>query len=299
MEGRISRADLPTDEKHPIILPSRHPLTRLLILNCYQECAHEGIQYTPMLTRRQYWMIKGLSSVRHYLGRCSACIVKKAKPVFQLMKDLPNSRIATYNKPFFHTGSDYFGPITYREGRSDKKAWGLLFSCMASRAVHVELVTSLDLSSFILAFSRFVDVRGPVSGFHSDNGSTFKAAAHTLPDLLSSDDLQSFFRQKGISWKFIPPYSPAQGEAWESLVKIFKKTLLQVASSSHRTPNLMELQTYVSNTTYLVNNRPLTSTSDDPRDHTAITPASLLTPYFHPHSAIGTPHDKDHLRRDY
>ena len=181
----------------------------------------------------------------------------------------------------------------------DKKAWGLLFSCMASRAVHVELVTSLDLSSFILAFSRFVDVRGPVSGFHSDNGSTFKAAAHILPDLLSSDDLQSFFRQKGISWEFIPPYSPAQGGAWESLVKVFKKTLLQVASSSHRTPNLMELQTYVSNTTYLVNNRPLTSTSDDPRDHTAITPASLLTPYFHPHTPIGTPHDKDHLRRDY
>ena len=130
---------------------------------------------------------------------------------------------------------------------------------MALRAVHVELVTSLDLSSFILAFSRFVDVRGPVSGFHSDNGSTFKVAAHILPDLLSSDDLQSFFRQKGISWEFIPPYSPAQGGAWESLVKVFKKTLLQVASSSHRTPNLMELQTYASNTTYLVNNRPLTS----------------------------------------
>ena len=299
VEGRISRADLPTDEKHPIILPSRHPLTRLLILNCHQECAHGGTQYTLMLTRRQYWIIKGLSSVRHYLGRCNACIIKKAKPVRQLMGDLPNSRIAAHNKPFFHTGCDYFGPITYREGRSDKKAWGLLFSCMASRAVHVELVTSLDLSSFILAFSRFVDVRGPVSGFHSDNGSTFKAAAHILPDLLSSDDLQSFFRQKGISWEFIPPYSPAQRGAWESLVKVFKKTLLQVASSSHRTPNLMELQTYVSNTTYLVNNRPLTSTSDDPRDHTAITPASLLTPYFHPHTPIGTPHDKDHLRRDY
>ena len=123
---------------------------------------------------------------------------------------------------------------------------------MASRAVHAEFVTSLDLSSFILAFSRLVDVRGPESGFHSDNGSSFMVAAHILPDLLSSNDLQSFFRQKGISWEFIPPYSPARGVAWEALVKVFKKTLLQVASSSHRTPNLMELQTYVSNNTYLI-----------------------------------------------
>ena len=158
------------DEKHPIILPSKHPLTRFLILDCHQECAHGGIQYTLMLTRRHYWIIKGFSSVRYYIERCNACIIKKAKLVRQLMADLPSSRMAAYNKPFFHTGCDYFGPFTYKEGRSKKKAWGLLFTCMSSRAVHVELVTSLDLNSFVLAFSRFVDLRGPVSSFYSDNG---------------------------------------------------------------------------------------------------------------------------------
>ena len=216
------------------------------------------------------------------MARCNACIIKKAEPVRQLMADLPNSRLAAHSKPFSHTGCDYFGPFIYREGRNDKKAWGLLFTCMASRAVHVELVISLDLSNFVLAFSRFVDIHGPVLSFYSDNGSTFKAAANILPELLQSDGLQSFCRKKGISWEFIPPCSPVLGEAWESLVKVFKRILLEVVKFTQRTPNLVELQTYISNTTRLVNDRPLTSLSDDPKDHTAITPSSLLTPAFCP-----------------
>ena len=169
---------------------------------------------------------------------------------------------------------------------------------MSSRAVHVELVTSLDLTNFILAFSRFVDIRGPVSSFYSDNGSTFKATAHILPELLQSKGLQSFCQQQSISWEFIPPYSPAQGEAWESLVKVFKRTLLEIAKFLQRTPNLVELQTYIANTTRLVNNRPLTPLSDNPKDNNAISPSPLLTLAFHPHTPIGTQHNNDHLRRD-
>ena len=189
IEERLGEADLPTDAKHPVILPSRHPLTRLVILNCHQESAHAGIQYTLMLTRQKYWIIKGLSSVRHYLNQCNACNLQKARPVRQLMVDLPASRLAAHNKPFFNTGCDYFGPVPHKEGRSKRKAWGLLFTCLSTRAIHVELVTSLDLSNFIMAFSRFVDLRGSVSSMYSDNGTTFKAAAHVLPELLQADKL--------------------------------------------------------------------------------------------------------------
>ena len=298
IEGRLEEADLPTDAKHPVILPSRHPLTRLVILNCHQEIAHAGIQYTLMLTRQKYWIIKGLSSVRHYLNQCNACNLQKARPVRQLMADLPASRLAAHNKPFFNTGCDYFGPLPYKEGRSERKAWGLLFTCLSTRAIHVELVTSLDLSNFIMAFSRFVDLRGSVSSMYSNNGTTFKAAAHVLPELLEADKLQSFFRKKKISWEFIPPYSPSQGGAWESLIKVFKRTLIQVTKFP-RTPTLVELQTYICNATRIVNDHPLTPLSDDPRDYTAISPSSLLTPLNDPHTPLGQPHNKDHLRRDY
>ena len=298
IEGRLGKAALPTDEKFPMVLPSRHSFTRLLVLYCHEECAHGGIQYTLMLTRRQFWIIKGLSSIRYYTRRCNACIIRRAHPLRQLMADLPAFRMAFNKKPFANTGCDYFGPILYKEGRSEKKAWGLLFTCLTIRAIHVEIVTYLDLNSFILAFSRFIDLRGPVRSLYSDNGSTFKAAAHVLPELLQSQGLQSFFRQKELTWEFIPPYSPSQGGAWESLIKVFKQTLLKTVNLTHSRPTLVELQTYISNTTRLVNDRPLTSQSDDPRDYNAISPSSLLTPSLDPVVPIGQPHHKDHLRRD-
>jgi len=165
-----------------------------------------GIQYTLMLlTRRKFWIIKGISSIKHYTGRCNTCIIKKAHPLHQLIADLPAFRLAINKKSFANTGCDYFGPIFYKEARSERKAWSLLFTCMMTRAIHVEIEMSLDLNSFILAFSCFIDLRGPVSSLYSDIGSTFQAAANVLPELLQSSGLQSFFHNRGLTWEFIPP----------------------------------------------------------------------------------------------
>ena len=68
---------------------------------------------------------------------------------------------------------------------------------------------------------------------------------------------------------------------------------------TQRKPTLIELQTYVSNATRIVNDRPLTSLSDDPLDYNAISPASILTPSLDPALPIGHPHSTDHLRRDF
>ena len=189
--------------------------------------------------------------------------------------------------------------MTFVEGRSHRKAWGLLFTCMSSRAMHVELVTSLTLSEFILACTRFTDLRGPVSTIYSDNGTTFQAAAKVLPKLLESTELKNSLRKKGIDWKFIPPYAPAQGGAWEAMVKQIKHVIANILEKSQCRPSFVELLTYVGSATKIVNDRPLTPLSDDPRDFTAITPASLLTPYSNPYCVVGSPQHKDNLRRDY
>ena len=89
------------------------------------------------------------------------------------MADLPVSRTSTCHTAFEICGLDYFGPVSYVVGRSTRKAWGLLFTCMASRAMHVEIVTSLTLKDFLLAFSKFNDVCGKVEVIYSDNGTTF------------------------------------------------------------------------------------------------------------------------------
>ena len=72
-----------------------------------------------------------------------------ATPIRQLMTDFPAYRVTATYKPFKFRGIDYFGPYTHRQNRSDCKAWGL-FTCLCTRGIHVELVTSLDLTSFFV-----------------------------------------------------------------------------------------------------------------------------------------------------
>ena len=291
--------ELTEDMKHPIILPSRGALTRLVVLQFHEDNFHVGVQHTLLSTRKKFWIVNGNASVKRYLSECGNCALDKAKPVRQLMADLPAARTAASHKVFAICGLDYFGPVNYVEGRSTRKAWGLLFTCMASRAIHVEIVNSLSLKDFVLAFSRFNDVRGGVEVIYSDNGSTFQAAAKTLPALLKTPELRNSLRKKGVKWEFIPPYSPSQGGAWEAMIKQFKLILHRILDSSTHTPNLIELITFCSNSVRVVNERPITPLSDDPRDNTVVTPASLFTPGLDPYTPVGIAHERDELRSDF
>ena len=76
------------------------------------------------------------------------------------MADLPECRVTTTEKPFKYCGVDYLGSFTYRQLCSDCKAWGILFTCLCTCCIYVEIVTSLDLNSFLLAFSCFTNLRG-------------------------------------------------------------------------------------------------------------------------------------------
>ena len=148
------------------------------------------------------------------------------------MADLPECRVTATEKSFKYCGVDYLGSFTYRQLRSDCKAWGILFTCLCTRCIHVEIVTSLDLNSFLLAFSRFTNLRGAVDTMYSDSGSTFAVAADILPTLLSSTDFHKSLRKRSINWVEIPPYTPSQGGSWESMVKLFKSLLTRVLDSN-------------------------------------------------------------------
>ena len=93
---------------------------------------------------------------------CAKCAILKAKPIRKVIADLSECRLSLCNKPFKLCGMDYLGPYSFREGRINRKVWGLLFTCLCTRCLHVEVVTSLDLSSFLLAFSRFTNLRRAV-----------------------------------------------------------------------------------------------------------------------------------------
>ena len=116
-----------------------------------------------------------------------------------------------------------------------------------------------------MAFSCFINLRESVEIIYSDNGSTFCAAAKILPKILCSVEFTNSLRKQGTSWINIPPYTPSQKDAWEWMVKLFKTTLYKVIDSARHLPTLIELQTFTVEAVRLVNDRPLTTPSDQPK----------------------------------
>ena len=141
------------------------------------------------------------------------------------MGPLPNLRTMGTFKPFAHSGVDFAGPFLTRQGRGQvqTKRYLCLFTCMETRACHLEMTFGLDTESFLMAFSRFIKRRGAPSVVVSDNGASFTAAERELQEAVSNLDSAKISRdgvQQAIKWRFQPPRSPHFGGVFESMVKM-------------------------------------------------------------------------------
>ena len=92
------------------------------------------------------------------------------------MADLPKERLIPFEPPFTYTGVDFFGRFQVKRGRGAEKAYGCLFTCFISRAVHIEDVSSLETDSFIQALRRFLSNRGYPKEIWSDSATNFAGA---------------------------------------------------------------------------------------------------------------------------
>ena len=95
------------------------------------------------------------------------------------MADLPSDRLEPA-PPFTYCGVDYFGPWYAREVHKDLKKYGVLFTCLVTRAIHLEVTNSLETDSYVNALCRFICRCGPVHQMRSDNGSNFIGARREL-----------------------------------------------------------------------------------------------------------------------
>ena len=127
------------------------------------------------------------------------------------MSDLPAKTLTPHKPPFYFTGVDFFGPFTVWQARSYVKRYGCIFTCLASRAVHLEVAHALTVDSFINAFRRFASRRGKV---HSDNGTNFVGVEKELRLSLSEwnqNVLHEQLRKHGVRCQFIPPLASHMG----------------------------------------------------------------------------------------
>ena len=275
--GRLRHAPIETDAKYPIILPKRHHVTELIIREYHEKCGHSGLEYVLSLLRQRFWIIKARSNIRRLLDSCFNCRRRQAPVGSQKMADLPKDRVTPNLPPFTNVGVDCFGPISIRRGRSTVKRYGVLFTCLSCRAVHIEVAHSLDTDSFINAMRRFISRRGRPKEIRSDNGSNFVGGEKELREAINHwnhQQIHEFLLQESTKWTFNPPAGSHHGGVWERCIRTVRKVL--AALLKEQTLDDEGLLTLMCEVEAIVNGRPITKMSEDPKDCEALTPNHLL-----------------------
>ncbi|XP_061762157.1 uncharacterized protein LOC133556345 [Nerophis ophidion] len=164
--------------------------------------------------------------------------------------------------------------IRTRGGQAESKPWAMMFTCLSSRAVHIELIESMDTSSCINALRRFFALRGPANQLHSDCGTNFTGACKELG---MNKAVQNFLSEKQCIWKFNPPHASHMGGSWERMIGIARR-ILDSMLLKHGTRITHEvLCTLMAEVTAIINARPLLPVSIDPQQPFILSPSMLLT----------------------
>lgn len=285
VRGRIGEAELLQDEKYPLIIPGKHHVATLLVRHHHQHVQHQGRLFTEGAIRAAgFWIVGGKRRVSSVIHQCVTCRKLRGSFQSQKMASLPSDRLAV-EPPFTNVGLDVFGPWMVsarrtRGGLAQSKRWAVIFTCMSVRAVHIEVIESLDTTSFINALRRFLAIRGPVKCIRSDRGTNFIGACKELkiPSNIDDASVKKYLLEQDCTWSFNPPHASHMGGSWERMIGMARKILdsmfLQLGPSKLSHEALITLMAEV---TAIINARPLVPVSTDPDDPLILTPATLLT----------------------
>ncbi len=284
--GRLKHASIESEVKNPVILPKQSHVAKLLVSYYHSKVHHQGRQFTEGAIRLAgLWIVGGKRLINSILHCCVTCRRLRGKQVVQKMAGLPPERLST-SPPFTYVGLDVFGPWTVvtrrtRGGVAENKRWAILFTCMCTRAVHIEVIESMNTASCINALRRFFAVRGPAKQLRSDRGTNFIGASQELgmqPAKEKQTSLLKYLHENGCTWEFNPPHASHMGGAWERMIGITRRILdgmLLQKKHAHLTHEV--LCTLMAEVSAIINARPLVPVSTDPYSPCILTPAMLLT----------------------
>ncbi len=269
---------LPPQAKRPIILPRDHRITKLIVFDFHRMLHHSNHQTTLNKLNEQFCIPSLRRTLKSVIqNMCQRCMNDRANPKIPEMADLPPARVATFNKPFSYVGIDYFGPISVKVNRTKRKRWGVLITCLTTRAVHIEVAEALTTSECIMAIRRFIGRRGTPIEYYSDNGTNFHGSEKELRaefEKLNFDKIQETFTNSMSQWHFNPPLAPHMGGSWERLIQTVKKILRKTMPT--RTPTQKMFETYLIEAEHIINSRPLTYVHLDHSEDEVLTPNHFL-----------------------
>ncbi|KAK2564378.1 hypothetical protein P5673_011803 [Acropora cervicornis] len=279
--GRITKADLTDSLKNPVILPKTGHITELIIRHIHEKTHHSGRGVTlNELRSNGYWIINGNAAVRRFISRCVRCRYLRGTAGEQKMANLPKSRVEPA-PPFSYCAVDCFGPWYVKAGRREVKRYGTLFTCMASRAIHIEVVHTMATDSFLQALRRVIARRGPIRELRSDQGTNFVGAENELKRSFQEMDderIKAELLKHNIDWIRNPAMASNFGGAWERQIRSVRNIMAALMKQHGHSLDDESLQTLLCEVEAVVNSRPLTTESlSDPLSPLPLTPSTLLT----------------------
>ena len=276
--GRINfSTGVDDNTKRPTILPRTHRITFLIIMDFHRRYNHQNHETVVNELRQRFFIPRMRALFRSVRLSCQECKNNSVQPQVPIMAQLPPARLASFSRPFSFVGVDYFGPLKVNVHRRSEKRWGVLFTCLTTRAIHIEIAYTLSSDSCIVAMRNFIARRGTPQEFFSDNGTNFVGAERELREALQTlnkERLMVAFTSTTTKWTFIPPGSPHMGGSWEWLVRSIKTILYKIMPT--RNPSDELLRGMLLEVENIVNSRPLTYIPLDNESDEALTPNHFL-----------------------
>ena len=266
------------DKSEVILLPREHRFS-LLYAEHVHGIGHHGVSTTVSKIRLRFWIPKihnMVSSIRH---KCVICKKLDGNLSVQAMGQLPEERLKP-SPPWHNTAIDLFGPLKIRDQvkrRTIGKCYGVLFNCMSTRAVHIDLASDYSRETFLLVLRRFASLRGYPAKLYSDNGPQLVSANEELRNMTKGRDikkLEEFGVIEGLKWEFTPADAPWQNGISEALIKSVKRAI--TAAIGQNIMIFSELQTVCFEVANLINERPIGRHPTTPEDGAYLCPNNIL-----------------------
>ena len=194
----------------------------------------------------------------------------------QKMGDLPQDRMEAA-PPFTYSGIDCFGPIYVKEGRKELKRYGLLLTCLCSRAIHIEVIDDMTTDAFINALRAFIAIRRNVRQLRCDQGTNFVGARREFAGLVKGMDTEKV-KDLGCEFLMNPSAASHMGGAWERQIRSVRSVLTVILDQSSKRLDSASLRTFLYEVMAIINSRPLTTEHlNDPSGPEPLTPNHILT----------------------
>lgn len=190
VKGRISNT--------PILLSKSSRFSFLLISDYHRKFNHSGIYYVLHKLKPKYFLLKAYSAVKRVLNECYHCRRFNARPIKVNANDYKEWNINPEKRFFSHCFVDYFGPYFTRYGSEKVKTYGVIFKCVWSKMINVEIVTCADASNFLIAFQNHVYAYGLPTKLFSDSGSNLAKAFAWIRESLDSVEVKAYLDQTGV-----------------------------------------------------------------------------------------------------